>query len=87
MRKEHIRDKYHQEISDIDYYLNRLEEGRFYKYNGNVSQNDGSLPKIIDHIRHGLNDLLNKIESDYQSESDTLQDELKKYRDENHTND
>lgn len=67
-----IREKYSQEISDIEYILNNMENGRIYGFNGNRSQGDGSLQTNCQKLRKEFFTLLKKIQNGLDSREDKI---------------
>lgn len=67
-----IKDRYYEELSEINYILTGLENGRVYGYNGNASQGDGSLNHNAKKLRKEIAKLLLKIEYDKPSISDEI---------------
>lgn len=67
-----IIEKYSQEISDINYKLEQLEQGRFKELSR--ANSDGLLANNVQKLREDIAILLNKIENN----SDSISDELAK---------
>lgn len=71
-----IRGRFGREISNIDFLLRKLEEGRVYGYNGNTSTMDGSLYHNAVELRREIGKLLAKIEYGEKSTSEELREAL-----------
>lgn len=71
-----IRDRYYNELANIDYLLRGLEEGRIYGYNGNVNKFDGTLQTNAKKLRKEISSLLTKIEYDKKSITEELGEAL-----------
>lgn len=67
-----IRGRFHEELSNIDYILTNLENGRVYGHNGNYSQGDGGLAHNAAKLRKEIASLLNKIEYGKDSTSEEI---------------
>ncbi|SMC19369.1 hypothetical protein SAMN02745134_00814 [Clostridium acidisoli DSM 12555] len=70
-----IEKRYSKELEDIRYILQNLENGRYYE-NTNVRM-DGYLSTNITKLKEELNDLLNKIEYNKESEHEKLAEAIK----------
>lgn len=68
-----IIEKYSQEISDINYELNRLEQGRFTELSN--ANSDGLLANNVKKLKLDIAKLLSKIEHN----SESINDEILKY--------
>lgn len=66
-----LKEKYSNEISEINYILNNLEKGRYYENTG--AKIDGYLATNISKLREKLNDLFNKIEYKKDSTNDEIE--------------
>lgn len=71
-KKINIKNKYSEEISEINYILEGLYHERIYGYKGNDSRMDGSLQHNISELTNKLNKLFTKIEYGQDSISDEL---------------
>lgn len=67
-----IKEKYSQEILDIEYILNNMESGRIYGINGNHCTMDGSLQKNCENLRKEFFTLLKKIQNGLDSKQDKI---------------
>ncbi|WP_259544511.1 hypothetical protein MHI39_20085 [Heyndrickxia sp. FSL K6-6286] len=74
-----IRGRFDQELSEINYLLNGLKEGRVYGVNGNISQMDGSLQHYESELRKKISSLITKIEYGKESSTEKMMNELLKY--------
>lgn len=74
-----VRERYHDEISNIAYLLKGLEEGRVYGYNGNVSKSDGTLQHNAIKLRKEISSLLTKIEYGKKSDSEVIAEALSNF--------
>lgn len=71
-----IAERYDCELSYINDKLNQLERGRIYELSR--AQMDGYLATNIKQLKDMLNDLLNKIQNDEQSQNEKIRDTLTK---------
>lgn len=67
-----ISGRYDEEISEINYILQGLYDGRVYGLNGNNSRMDGSLQHNVIELTTKLNRLMTKIEYGQDSKSDDI---------------
>lgn len=67
-----IKDKYCQELSDIEYRIHNMEIGNIYGYNGNNSRMDGSLEHNCNELRKEFFTLLSKIQNGLDSREDKI---------------
>lgn len=66
MAKENdIRDKFAQEIAEINFLLKEVGNGRIYGFPGNCTPGDDELKTNVDTLTEKFNDLLDKIESSW----------------------
>ncbi|WP_409251783.1 hypothetical protein V1502_16965 [Bacillus sp. SCS-153A] len=63
---------YASELTEINNILTKLENGRVYGYNGNRSQQDGSLETNAEKLRGKLNELISKIEYGKKSDMEAM---------------
>lgn len=71
-KKIDIKNKYNEEIAEINYILEGLYSERIYGYKGNESRMDGSLQHNISELTKKLNKLFYKIEYGKDSTSDEI---------------
>ena len=67
-----IKDKYSQELENIRYFLNNIEQGHIYGLNGNRSKSDASLQTNCAKLKNEISSLLLKI----QNGSNSIKDDL-----------
>lgn len=67
-----IKEKYSQEILDIEYILNNMENGRVYGIDGNNCKMDGSLQKNCKNLRKEFFTLLKKIQNGLDSKEEKI---------------
>ena len=65
-----VRERYCREIGEIEYILKNLEEGRYYEKTS--ARGDGYLATNITNLRNKLNDLINKVEYNLDSDEDKI---------------
>lgn len=71
-KKIDLSGRYDEEISEINYILQGLYDGRIYGLNGNNSRMDGSLQHNVIELAKKLNRLMTKIEYGKDSISDEI---------------
>jgi hypothetical protein len=71
-KKIEIKERFSQEISNIDYILTNLKNGRIKELTG--YNQDGYLATNVQKLRKELNDLLNKIQNDKPSALEEMGD-------------
>ena len=71
-KKFDISGRYDEEISEINYILQGVYDGRIYGLNGNNSRMDGSLKHNVIELTKKLNRLMKKIEYGQDSISDEI---------------
>lgn len=70
-----IKRRYSKELEDINYILQNLENDRYYEKSG--ARMDGYLSTNISNLRKGIEDLIEKIEYNEESEHEKLAEALK----------
>lgn len=65
-----VKDRYSREIEEIRYILQNLENGRYYENSG--VKMDGYLSTNIIKLKKYLNDLINKVEYNLDSDEDEI---------------
>ena len=65
-----VKDRYSREIEEIRYILQNLENGRYYENSG--AKMDGNLSTNIIKLKKYLNDLINKVEYNLDSDEDEI---------------
>lgn len=65
-----VKDRYSREIEEIRYILQNLENGRYYENSG--AKMDGYLSTNIIKLKKYLNDLINKVEYNLDSDEDEI---------------
>lgn len=72
-----VRNKYSHELSEINYILQNLENGRYYE--NSRAQCDGYLATNIQNLRKHLNELLDKVEYNEKSVKEELKEVKAKF--------
>lgn len=65
-----VKDRYSREIEEIRYILQNLENGRYYENSG--AKMDGYLSTNIIKLKKYLNNLINKVEYNLDSDEDEI---------------
>lgn len=63
-KQERIKNRFNNEICEINYILQGLYDGRIYGYNENQSRGDGTIQTNVTKLIKYLNEIADKIEAD-----------------------